>query len=143
MSQTSPYDVPARARRWPARLVMIACGLVLVVGCFLVRYCWGPEQASADWRERLNGGGELLLLYAGRLVKEKNVELLYDIFRRLSEEGLKAKLLIVGEGNLRESLQQKFRQHFAFQPGGYHTSPTPRVAIRFWVRGRHSLHAGH
>ena len=43
-------------------------------------------------------GKEVKIGFIGRLVPEKGVELLLDAFRQLTQQGLKAQLLIAGEG---------------------------------------------
>ncbi|MBK7927843.1 MAG: glycosyltransferase [Bryobacterales bacterium] len=50
-------------------------------------------------------GGELNLLYAGRLVPEKNTQLLLDTMARLGDT-ISARLLIAGDGILRPQLQR-------------------------------------
>jgi glycosyltransferase involved in cell wall biosynthesis len=65
-----------------------------------------PGQASADWRERLSLGHpeRLVLLYVGRLAKEKTVERLVEAVRGHPEVAL----AIVGDGPLRSQLERRF-----------------------------------
>ncbi|WP_249011999.1 glycosyltransferase family 1 protein [Conexibacter sp. DBS9H8] len=68
------------------------------------RFC--PEKRSPQWRDRLSGGAaeELpVLLYVGRLAKEKTVERLLEAAQRPD-----ARLAIVGDGPLRQELEQTF-----------------------------------
>jgi glycosyltransferase involved in cell wall biosynthesis len=55
----------------------------------------------AEWRA---GGDRPVLLYAGRLSKEKGVEQLPDLHARLERLGIDHRLVIVGDGPLRASL---------------------------------------
>jgi glycosyltransferase involved in cell wall biosynthesis len=65
-----------------------------------------PGMARADWRERLSGGrpGRLVLLYVGRLAKEKSIEQLRDAVRASDDVAL----AIVGDGPQRGQLERSF-----------------------------------
>lgn len=58
------------------------------------------------------GGGDdsVLLLYAGRLAREKNAALLIGVMEHLAEAGRDFRLLIAGSGELREDLEACARQ---------------------------------
>lgn len=63
-----------------------------------------PDHRSQAWRESVGlRSGETLLLYVGRLAREKRVELLVDALHDL--EG--ARLVLVGDGPARAELQQR------------------------------------
>ncbi len=63
-----------------------------------------PSQRSEEVRKRFGAGrDDLILLYAGRLMEEKRVTLLLEAFRRLPDRA-RFRLVIVGEGSLREEL---------------------------------------
>lgn len=66
-----------------------------------------PRMRRASWRTRLSGGHEdrLLLLYAGRLAKEKTVEHLLEAVQGRDDVAL----AIVGDGPERERLARTFR----------------------------------
>ncbi|HWE10137.1 MAG TPA: glycosyltransferase family 1 protein [Solirubrobacteraceae bacterium] len=66
-----------------------------------------PGHASAGWRERLSQGHpeRLVLLYVGRLAKEKTVERLVEAVRGRPDVAL----AIVGDGPLRSQLERRFR----------------------------------
>jgi len=71
------------------------------------------DQFNPSYRNRavwegygLNGGFKFL--YAGRISKEKNLEIMLKAFVRLIEEGFDADLIIVGDGPMRDELQMKF-----------------------------------
>lgn len=53
--------------------------------------------------------GTLVLVYAGRLAKEKNLELLFDAMEELLNRpwGERYRLLLVGDGDARQDLQRK------------------------------------
>jgi len=65
-----------------------------------------PRAASPRWRERLSGGRpeRPILLFVGRLAREKSVERLADAIRALPH----ATLAIVGDGPLRAALERRF-----------------------------------
>lgn len=66
-----------------------------------------PRMRRADWRRRLSGGREhrLVLLYVGRLAKEKTIEHLLDAVRGRDDVAL----ALVGDGPLRERLERTFQ----------------------------------
>jgi glycosyltransferase involved in cell wall biosynthesis len=65
-----------------------------------------PRRARASWRERLGAGraDSLILLYVGRLAREKSVERLLDAVRGQD----RVALAIVGDGPLRRQLEAQF-----------------------------------
>jgi glycosyltransferase involved in cell wall biosynthesis len=65
-----------------------------------------PGRASREWRERLSQGHpeRLVLLYVGRLAKEKTVERLEEAVRCRPD----VTLAIVGDGPLRAQLERRF-----------------------------------
>jgi glycosyltransferase involved in cell wall biosynthesis len=68
--------------------------------------CFSPRHRSHTWRRRLSGGHPeaTLLLYVGRLAKEKRVEWLRPLLDRLTE----VRLAIVGDGPMRPALEECF-----------------------------------
>lgn len=64
-----------------------------------------PRWASREWRQRLSGGHpeRLVLLYVGRLAKEKTVERLEEAVRERPDVAL----AIVGDGPLRAQLERR------------------------------------
>ncbi len=65
------------------------------------------READARWFR----AGTATLLYSGRLGKEKNLDLLAEVFERLRSEGLPVRLLIVGDGPEQAALEQQLAQH--------------------------------
>ena len=67
---------------------------------------FNPEYRTAEWRDRLLHGRDpdsLICLYVGRLANEKHVDLLRDVARTPG-----VALTIIGDGALREELEQLF-----------------------------------
>jgi glycosyltransferase involved in cell wall biosynthesis len=64
-----------------------------------VRESWGVEPGGA------------LVLYAGRLSKEKSLEVLLKAFARLAGEYPNARLVIAGDGPYRRALVRSFKSH--------------------------------
>lgn len=54
-----------------------------------------------------------VLLFVGRLAREKNIDALLDMARRLAEGGRPITLALVGDGELRERVEQAARTHSA------------------------------
>lgn len=64
---------------------------------------FSPERASSRTRRRL-GGGDTLVLYVGRISREKGVMLLADAFRRACAGRPGLRLAVVGEGPARNEM---------------------------------------
>jgi glycosyltransferase involved in cell wall biosynthesis len=58
-----------------------------------------PSRRDADfWKKRGLAGGEIGLLYAGRVSKEKKLDLFAAAVRKLREDGLPVRGLVIGHG---------------------------------------------
>jgi alpha-1,6-mannosyltransferase len=66
-----------------------------------------PRRRSADLRRDLLQGKENLLVHCGRLSPEKHVERSVDTLAELCEQGHSARLVIVGDGPRRSSLEKR------------------------------------
>lgn len=64
---------------------------------------------------RLNGG--IKFIYAGRVSKEKNLELLSDAFREITDSGLESNLIIAGDGPYRKEMEQELKGYPAVFTG--------------------------
>jgi alpha-1,6-mannosyltransferase len=85
---------------------------------------FGPNRRDAHLRHRLGvADGQPLLVYAGRLDKEKKPDLVADAFQRLPES-LGAKLALIGEGPLRKDIAAR---------------KDPRIILPGYVRDRAEL----
>ncbi len=79
----------------------------------LFRRGLGESYAQVNARHLREAGerwfrdGTVTLLYTGRLGKEKNFELLVDLFERLRSDGVPVRLLIAGDGPERAALEQR------------------------------------
>jgi len=65
------------------------------------------SQEGKKFRDKFNLGREFFLLYVGRLSREKNVGYLLQIIRSLKKKNVKVKLVVVGEGELKNNLKKK------------------------------------
>ena len=65
------------------------------------------EEKTKRFREKYNVGEDSLLLYVGRLSREKNVEYLLFIMRILNQDSFPVKLLVVGQGRLKDKLMKE------------------------------------
>jgi glycosyltransferase involved in cell wall biosynthesis len=69
---------------------------------------FNPSKASRAVREELGVTGETpLLLYVGRVSKEKNLPVLVDAMQMLTARNLDLHLVIVGDGPYRKEMEQK------------------------------------
>jgi glycosyltransferase involved in cell wall biosynthesis len=68
---------------------------------------FNPARRHAELREELLGGGDVLLLSVGRVSNEKRVDVLLEAFRRLRAELPGVRLVVVGDGPARETLQER------------------------------------
>ncbi len=68
-----------------------------------------PESSGASLKtaDRENGSDRKLVLYVGRMVREKGVHILIDAFEKLQKERVNADLVIVGEGPVKDSLMRE------------------------------------
>jgi len=64
-----------------------------------------PQKRRSDLRRTIAPGGEKIMLYAGRLSKEKKVDVLIEATQMLKDEGQAVKLVLVGDGPHRQELQ--------------------------------------
>lgn len=62
-------------------------------------------------RDQFNFKNEFVIGNVGRLVSVKNQEFLIDLFKRVHEKDINTKLIIVGEGELRQQLEKKISQY--------------------------------
>lgn len=66
--------------------------------------CFSPDFANFELRKRWSPDGQPIAIYVGRLVKEKDIEVLIKAYRILKEKGIIFKLVFVGEGPMREEI---------------------------------------
>jgi len=91
-----------------------------------------PADAVLAARERSGAAaGDFLVVYSGRLNRDKGVDLLPDVLASLRAQGAPARLLVVGEGELRAAVEARavalgLAQHVVFT--GFAEEPLPWVA---------------
>ena len=67
---------------------------------------FSPEHRSSSLRAQWGANGDTrVLVYVGRLAAEKNLKLVIQTYRRLKAQHADIKLVLVGDGPMRESLQ--------------------------------------
>lgn len=60
---------------------------------------FNPAKRSLDWRRTLGvADGEVIVVFVGRLVKEKNTGILLRVFDTLARQGTPFRAMIVGDG---------------------------------------------
>lgn len=72
----------------------------------LDRFAYNPVK-RAKIRKELGIGNEFVLGHVGHLVDVKNHDYLIDIFKSYQKRDSKAKLILVGKGNLEEEIREK------------------------------------
>lgn len=97
------YGELLAARGFPAdRLVLMPRGVDTEL--------FHPGRRDPDFRARWGLTDDVpTILYAGRLSREKNLDLLLDAFDRLLDSGRRARLLLVGDGPDRARLEARAR----------------------------------
>lgn len=83
---------------------------VLQNGVDYKKYAYDPkvrQQIRREW----NLEDKLVVGFVGRIVESKNPFFLIDLMRRMKELAPDAVLLCVGEGHLREELQERIREN--------------------------------
>lgn len=84
------------------------------------------EQSRAEIREQFGiDADEKIIMYAGRLGAEKNIDLLIDAFKLSLKDLPKSKLFIVGDGMHRKKLEER---------AGSHKDADQIVFTGFWER---------
>jgi glycosyltransferase involved in cell wall biosynthesis len=69
---------------------------------------FSPQKYNPLLREKLGvKEGEILAVYVGRVAKEKNLPLLIRVFKRLRENHPHVHLMIVGDGPIKNHIQQQ------------------------------------
>jgi glycosyltransferase involved in cell wall biosynthesis len=68
-----------------------------------------PAKRNGCLDDRRHRPDPLRLLYVGRISKEKNLEILVDVFKSLAETDRRVALMVVGDGPYREEMQQALR----------------------------------
>ena len=67
---------------------------------------FAPSRRSLQWRESLGlNAVDPVVVFVSRLVTEKGLDVVEDVFRILREKGIRHRALIVGEGPERASLE--------------------------------------
>jgi glycosyltransferase involved in cell wall biosynthesis len=67
---------------------------------------YSPEMRNPTfWKGRGIGLGRVVLLYVGRVSREKGLEMLVDSFRELVDEGAAIALAVIGDGPYREEME--------------------------------------
>jgi glycosyltransferase involved in cell wall biosynthesis len=74
---------------------------------------FNPAKRSPHWRDKNGiGGDELVFLHVARLVREKQLDTLVGITRRMAERAIPHRLVIVGDGPERAMLERELPQGF-------------------------------
>lgn len=67
---------------------------------------YSPEkQTPGFWKSRGAGIGKTVLLYVGRVSREKGLEMLVDAFRELIDSGVPLALAVIGDGPYRKEME--------------------------------------
>ncbi len=77
-----------------------------------------PRRHSAQLRRRLAAPTQILLVHCGRLSMEKRADRSIDALAALRDDGVDARLIVVGEGPLRARLQRQ-AAHLPIEFTGY------------------------
>ena len=125
-----PFEFARGLFRWHARFQMRVyrgCDVILVPSAAMAQYVhdmygdvptihfpravdshqFHPRHRSQAFRERLGLAGKVVVLFVGRLALEKNLLALADAYQQVKEHHAEAALLFVGEGPVREALEQR------------------------------------
>jgi len=70
---------------------------------------FSPERRNRPmWEAHYNRNSSFKFIYAGRVSREKNIEIMLKAFTKLIESGSDADLIVVGDGPQRDELQMKY-----------------------------------
>lgn len=68
------------------------------------------EEVRDNVRSKLGYGDELVVGHVGRFVEVKNHDFLIDLFKNLNEEIPNARLLLLGDGELKPRMEEKVKE---------------------------------
>ncbi len=68
------------------------------------------KQIRDDYRNQLHCVNDFVILNVGRFVRQKNHDKLIDIFKNISDNNSNCKLILVGDGPLKTSIQDKVKK---------------------------------
>lgn len=75
---------------------------------------FSPDKRDRSFIKRLTNNGYPSILFASRLVREKNLETLFAIYDRVQELGLKVNFLVAGSGIAEEDARTRMKDAFFF-----------------------------
>lgn len=90
-----------------AKLEALGCCRLTLWGRGIDTTLFNPAKRDEALRSSLLDGDGLLLMYCGRLAREKKVDVLLDMMRELDERGVSARLILVGDGPHRAELERR------------------------------------
>jgi len=71
------------------------------------RAIFSPTRRDPEWRRELGiSDDEAVLLFVGRLVKEKAIDVVADLHKELKRRGMRHRMLIVGDGPARAQFEE-------------------------------------
>lgn len=80
--------------------------------------CYSPGMRNPSfWKSRGLGLGRTVLLYVGRLSREKGLDLLVTAFRELVDSGAAISLALIGDGPYREEMETALSEYPALFTG--------------------------
>jgi glycosyltransferase involved in cell wall biosynthesis len=69
---------------------------------------FNPERRDPEWRRSLGmGDDELVVVFLGRIVMEKNLDVFADAVRAFAERGQRYRVLVIGEGPARPWFEEQ------------------------------------
>ncbi|MDD2539738.1 MAG: glycosyltransferase [Desulfuromonadaceae bacterium] len=79
---------------------------------------YSPERRNPSfWKSRGIGLGKVVLLYVGRVSREKGLEMLVDAFRELVDSGAAIALAVIGDGPYRVEMEASLKGYPALFTG--------------------------
>lgn len=71
------------------------------------KYLFSPEKRNPDLMKRITGNDNPTILFVSRLVWEKNLQTMVDLYELIEKQNLQYNLMVVGEGAAREALEKQ------------------------------------
>ncbi len=98
------------AAKWLFDQKNTACRIEIIPNAIdTEKYSFSNEHRTKI-RESFGIGDELLLGSVGRLAPEKNDMFMLDILRCISDRGIPARLMLIGDGALRPAIEERIRE---------------------------------
>lgn len=87
------------------------------------RNIFSPERRNPELMKSITGNGNPCILFVSRLVWEKNLQIMIDLYELIEQQQLSYNLIVVGEGVARETVEKQMPKAFFLGHVGHEKLP--------------------